>query len=192
MLSLLDLAFAAINIGGNALLGNVTLYNLKDVPLPPLGGVAVVAFREKPMGLNSLFETEADKAAQCKFTGLMVPFDRTWTEIRRVGDSEIEDAPEPGKISAYAIVLNQKVCPGVAPEPVMLFAQRPGFRTLFNSDVMLHSHNYVFQPAQVLTEQNKPRWIEQVEERIRLAADSDPNARVFVHELELATARPTE
>lgn len=56
----------------------------------------------------------------CRFSSLVVPYERTWSEEIRQGDGNMTvRPPEPGKIAGYIAVVYKKACPGTPDEPVL-------------------------------------------------------------------------
>lgn len=121
-------------------------------------------------------------ADDCKFTGLMVPYAKTWDTESKNQDTgaitAIQDAA-PAEIEAYAIVVNQRTCKGVT-EPVFMFTEK-------NLGIFKEGYNrLVKNRGMMLTElasvpkDDQPKWLPQVMARIDEAAASDPTAKAFV------------
>jgi hypothetical protein len=172
---LLNLLFNAGSVAGKAL--GITLFTLADVSLPPqlgqvapleMSSAAYVTIRVRP-------KTEEER---CRYSGIVTPYEQLWEE--RVTSFGIDSVtpPQPGKIAAYALIINRKDCEGRPPEAMFRVATHR--RTLFNGDVLGEGAQYVVLELGQLPEAGRPKWVPQVLERLTQAASNNPVAAEFL------------
>ena len=127
------------------------------------------------------------KGQDCISSAFVVPYDRTWPEELREGDSgEVRILPpEPGKIAGYIAVVYQKNCPGAAPEPLLRAGRQStltGTGTILTRAFSSDKTTYFMSSwdsaidSRDMTEDtaNKPMWWPQVVERLSRLAKVDP------------------
>jgi len=149
------------------LLSNIVLYSDQDYPFPD-ERESVVA-----VSLHREFWRE-DGNGKCKYTGVMVPYVRDWEEVVKNGEIETVLPPEPNKTAGHAFIVNRKVC-GSTVEPV--------FRTgaIFGTSGRFQYKNSVtaFDVTE-MREDQRPKWLAQVLQRVERAAAHDDKAKDFI------------
>lgn len=179
MFDAIDLLFKIGIAAGKAL--GITLFTLADVNLPQqldqiasveMSSAAYVAIRVRP-------KTEEE---QCRYSGVVVPYEQLWEERTTSFGIETVTPPQPGKIAAYAIIINRKDCEGRQPEAMFRVATHR--RTMFNSGTLGEGASYVVLQLGSLPESARPKWVPQVVEKLAEAAKSDPIAKDFVRFIE--------
>ena len=175
MFALIDLVFQVGMATGKAL--GITLFVLPDVNLPQqLGQVAPVEMSSAAyVTIRVRPKTEEER---CRYSGVVVPYERLWEERVISSGSKTVIPPEPGKIAGYAIVINRKDCDGHQPEARLRVATH--YRTLFNGNVLGEGASYVVLPLDSLPESTRPKWVPQVMETLAEAATSDSVAQEFL------------
>ena len=175
MFALIDLVFQVGMATGKAL--GITLFVLSDVSLPQqLGQVAPVEMSSAAyVTIRVRPKTEEER---CRYSGVVVPYERLWEERVVSSGSETVIPPEPGKIAGYAIVINRKDCDDRQPEAMLRVATH--YRPLFNSNVLGEGASYVVLPLDSLPESTRPKWVPQVMETLAEAAASDSVAQEFL------------
>lgn len=175
-LQIIDLFFAIV-----VAVVNVNLYHFEDTPFPTtLDTVAYVQFTED----EGFFSYFGDPYQKCRYLGMLVPYERDWTEVEGRNGTEFVREPELGKIEAYAVVVNRKVCPGQDPEPVLLIANDYPAPWLKN----FHERTIAASSPDNANPDNVPKWYPQAVRRIYEAVDTNPEAKKFV-EFNLALAK---
>ncbi len=115
---------------------------------------------------------------RCIYHGLIVPYEKLWEERSNPWGVESVSPPEPGKIAELAYVFNKKVCDdGQSIEPVLRVAT--GLYRTTMGDIMPQGvplTTYALSAA----EEDHPKWLPQVLERIAQAADTNPAAKEFL------------
>lgn len=155
------------------LISSITLYPSDDTPVP----LEKDAFVE--LKLHREWWRE-DGKGKCSYTGVLVPYSRTWSEEVRRGDDVIILPPEPEKIAGYVVVVNRRVCGGNAPEPI-LRAGTPTTRKPFFGRRQVDLHTFFQAGDMMKTPPDKiPPWMPQVVERMALLAKTDKNAERFI------------
>ncbi len=134
--------------------------------LPKAGQVVPVVFNEvKPIWVDP-----------CKFSGLIVPFERDWEERTTSFDGQEEIVPaEPGKIGGYAMIFNKKECPGEAAQPVSMAITKMG-----EDRLIFAKRHYIANSLDSATEEMKPKWLPQVTKVLEAKAESDPAVASFI------------
>lgn len=175
MFDLMNLLWNVGMAAGKAL--GITLFALSDVNLPQqldqiapieMSSAAYVSIRVRP-------KTDEER---CRYSGVVVPYEQLWEERVTSFGIETVTPPQPGKIAAYAIIINRKDCEGRQPEAMFRVAtHRP---TMFNSGTLGEGASYVVLQLGSLPESARPRWVPQVLEKLTEAAKSDPVADEFM------------
>lgn len=176
MFDLMNLLFNAGMLAGKAL--GITLYALSDVNLPQqLGQVAPIEMSSAAhVVVRVRPKTEEER---CIYRGVVVPYEQLWEERRsNILGIETVAPPQPGKIAAYAIIINRKDCEGRAPEAMFRVAEHR--RRPFNSDILMEGASYMVLELGNMGEDSRPKWVPQVVEVLAKAAESDPIAKDFV------------
>jgi len=123
----------------------------------------------------------------CVSSAFVVPYDRTWPEEVRRGDSGDVQVlpPEPGKIAGYIAVIYKKECPGAAPQPMLRAGRQAtvtGAGTIFTRAFSSDKTTY-FQSTWDHTIDSRdmtdssvehPKWWPQVVERLARLSKGDP------------------
>jgi hypothetical protein len=146
---------------------NTPLFNAEEIPVPAkLGEVVEVSFLQSGW-------------SDCRFKGVMTPYERDWTETVREHDgTERTIPPDPGKIEAWAILINKKECPGKSVEPMLRYAVRTP--VLFNKTKMLKHYPIKSFSLVGLKEELRPKWLPQVQSAVESSADTNPVSKAFV------------
>lgn len=133
----------------------------------------------------------------CVFSAFVVPYERTWPEEVRYGEEVRVLLPEPGKIAGYASVIYKKVCPGVAPRPILRAGRQATttgtgtiFTRAFSSDkttyFMNSWDNALNSQDMTAPDQAVPQWWPQVVARMIQLSKTDLKVKtVLVEEQEL-------
>lgn len=189
MLDVINLIFL-----GAMALANIVLHNTADTPLPAAKGeVVTIAFREEAYNVMDAWGMR-DTSGFCRWTGVAIPYARTWEETVSNGYVETVLSSEPDKIAGYALLINKKQCPGKADEAMFRVAtmiEPPTSR--FKGTLMMGYAGRFVQLAS-LREDERPRWLPQVLGALANAAKTNPAAKEFVdytHQAEEA-ARATK
>ena len=140
---------------------------------PPMGGVAKMEFTTA-----RLAQVRTSHASEtCVWSGVVVPYERTWPEVQ---SGFIEDkvlAPEPGKVAGYALVVNQQACPGQAPESMFRISE---FKKPSRNGSFLYGRPTVSQLVSSIKPDERPKWLEQVMATVdKAAASGNPDAVAF-------------
>ncbi|WP_287878076.1 hypothetical protein [Aquitalea sp.] len=157
---------------GTLILPNITLYS--DVNYlwprnPPLEAVTEISMHREWW--------REDGDGKCKYVGLVVPFNRSWPEIVKTKNTEttIPAESDINKISGRAYLINRKVCSGKADIPIFKVATLPHAEFLTKASMPIHA-----QDLQGLKDEDKPKWLPQVLERIERVSHHDATAKVFM------------
>lgn len=155
------------------------LWALDDVQLPPFGGgVAQVRFSTAaPVLIRVRPRTEEEK---CIYSGVMVPFDRTWEEVTRVNDMDLVSPPEPGKIAGYGVLVNRKECEGKAPEAIFRIGSPNNGMVMARQGRMMEGAVVYTSLLSELSTDQRPKWLDQVLDTVTKVAESDPAVKSFV------------
>lgn len=148
-----------------ALALSVNLVHLNDIPFPT----------ELETAVTVEFET-AGWGKSCNYSGLMVPYERDWEEpVSSNFESGMETVrpAEPGKIEAYAFVINRKVCPDTGEEATLLITDHYPFLDHFHERMLTFSS----LPAKA---ENYPRWYPQVIAKISRLSSTNSAAKTFM------------
>jgi len=175
MFDLLNLLFSAGSVAGKAM--GITLFALSDVGLPQqLGQVAPIEMSSAAyVSIRVRPKTEEER---CRYSGVVVPYEQLWEE--RVTSFGVDSVvpPQPGKIAAYAVIINRKDCEARPPEAMFRVATHR--RTMFNGDVLGEGAQYVVLELGRMPQDSRPKWVPQVLEKLALAAKTDPMAAEFL------------
>ncbi|NKA35775.1 hypothetical protein GO300_03813 [Ralstonia solanacearum] len=125
-----------------------------------------------------------DGNGKCKYIGLMVPYVRDWPETVRHGEVDDVLAPEPDKTAGQAFIFNRKVCEGKPDEAIFRVANIA--RTYGG---FLKNQHFAAQDASGMKEEDRPKWLKQVLERIERVAQVDTTAKDFLEFTALAVSR---
>lgn len=99
----------------------------------------------------------------CRFSGVMVPFSRTWEEKLMRGSDEVVSPPMPDKLLGHAILLNRKQCGDAAPVKIMRVGAEPrslGFQRMVEGKMV------ITYDLGEMTRDQLPPWLPQVMERL--------------------------
>lgn len=113
-------------------------------------------FRGKPHMWNAEYKG-------CRFSGVMVPFSRTWEEKVMRGSDEVVSPPMPDKLLGHAILLNRKQCGDAAPVKIMRIGAEPrslGFQRMVEGKMV------ITYDLGEMTRDQLPPWLPQVMERL--------------------------
>lgn len=147
---------------------NVNLVHMHDIPFPKeLETASYVEFTPTVWG-------NPDK--HCRYHGLMVPYERDWEEAASSNfESGMETVrpPEPGKIEAYAFIINRKVCPESGEEATLLITNHYPLISHFHERDL----SFTSLPEKV---ENQPKWYPQVVAKISRLAATNPAAKTFM------------
>lgn len=170
-------------IAGATAMADIALLSAVDTPLPQLQGVVKVEFREEPVSALEGFGLR-DTSKFCKYTGVAVPFERTWEEVQKNSFLPIETVlpPEPGKIAGYALLVNKKQCPGKAEETMLRVATLNEAPTSRFKGTLMFGHQFVFQQLDTMHVDFRPKWLEQVTEVLAKAEATNSVAKQFLTE----------
>lgn len=112
---------------------------------------------------------------KCTFTGLAVPFVRDWEEVVDNIYSKSVISPKPSKIAGRAYVINRKLCPGKAPEPMFLVDETVNWNV-----PLLLGYKIFALNVTAMRDDQRPKWLPQVLARIERVAETDPKAKCFM------------
>lgn len=169
---MLDL-FSFLNLAylGTVALADANLVTSHAVKIPELHGIVAVEL-ETATGMF------ADKSKVCKYSSLMVPYERDWAEEElSVDGPQTIRPPELGKIAGYAFVLNKVKCPGKDAEGIFSTIE---WHTLLRPGNPLGKERFFQTTALHPDPDSQPKWLPQVMRVIEAAAESNPTAKSFV------------
>lgn len=175
---MVELVFNLLFIGAG-LLADVKLYNTQDAELPALGKVTNIMFREEGYNLFNL-STPPSEDGKCKYTGLAVPYERTWEEVVESSGVQTVIPPEPGKLAGYAILINKKTCLGQEPVAMFRVSTRDERGVFFNKGTMQKAYPIVSSQLSSLREDQRPKWLAQVMQTVATQAETNPAASEFL------------
>ncbi len=143
----------------------VGMISTESYLLPAKEQVIPVVFNEvRPIWVNP-----------CKYSGVLVPFERDWEERNTDHDGHETIIPaDPGPIAGYGILLNKKGCPGEATEHVSMYITKHGENTIIPEKT-----KYVASDLSSLKEEMKPKWLPQVNRILEAQAESNPVVASF-------------
>lgn len=169
------------------LFSSITMYPVGETAVPVrLDGAVDVRF------VREWWRDDGD--GKCFYTGMVVPFERTWPEEIERGGEKVVLPPEPGKIAGYVAVINRKECKGLETEAIL----RAGIvrsRTLLFGSRGPQMDKHTFFPAGDMLETPAEKvqpWLPQVVERLERLSVEDKVAKAFLTSSasELATVLP--
>ncbi len=169
------------------LFSSITMYPVGETAVPVcLDGAVDVRF------VREWWRDDGD--GKCFYTGMVVPFERTWPEEIERGGEKVVLPPEPGKIAGYVAVINRKECKGLETEAIL----RAGIvrsRTLLFGSRGPQVDKHTFFPAGDMLETPAEKvqpWFPQVVERLERLSVQDKVAKTFLTSSasELATVLP--
>ena len=169
------------------LFSSITMYPVGETAVPVrLDGAVDVRF------VREWWRDDGD--GKCFYTGMVVPFERTWPEEIERGGEKVVLPPEPGKIAGYVAVINRKECKGLETEAIL----RTGIvrsRTLLFGSRGPQVDKHTFFPAGDMLETPAEKvqpWFPQVVERLERLSVQDKVAKAFLTSSasELATVLP--
>lgn len=125
----------------------------------------------------------------CRFSALVIPYERTWPEEVRQGDGTMTvRPPEPGKVAGYISVIYKKSCPGLPDESVLRAGRQAtvtGTGTIltraFSSDrttYFMSSWDSAIYSHDMLDRSNRQNWWPQVVERLTRLANTNPKVKM--------------
>lgn len=117
---------------------------------------------------------------KCNFDGVIVPWERTWTEEVNAfgGGGERELPPAPGKIAGYASVIYSRTCPGKTAESLLHIGVQP--TGIFSTPSIAPSNSVGTMDAMTASISQRPQWFGQVVERLVRLGHTDANAQKVV------------
>ena len=169
------------------LFSSITMYPVAETAVPiRLDGAVEVRF------VREWWRDDGD--GKCFYTGMVVPFERTWPEEIERGGEKVVLPPEPGKIAGYVAVIHRKECKGLETEAIL----RAGIvrsRTLLFGSRGPQVDKHTFFPAGDMLETPAEKvqpWLPQVVERLERLSEQDKVAKAFLtaSASELATVLP--
>ncbi|MGK5068846.1 hypothetical protein [Janthinobacterium sp. RT4P48] len=169
------------------LFASITMYPVGETAVPiRLDGAVEVRF------VREWWRDDGD--GKCFYTGMVVPFERTWPEEIERGGEKVVLPPEPGKIAGYVAVIHRKECKGLEAEAIL----RAGIvrsRTLLFGSRGPQVDKHTFFPAGDMLETPAEKvqpWLPQVVERLERLSEQDKVAKAFLtaSASELATVLP--
>lgn len=169
------------------LFSSITMYPVGETAVPiRLDGAVEVRF------VREWWRDDGD--GKCFYTGMVVPFERTWPEEIERGGEKVVLPPEPGKIAGYVAVIHRKECKGLETEAIL----RAGIvrsRTLLFGSRGPQVDKHTFFPAGDMLETPAEKvqpWLPQVVERLERLSEQDKVAKAFLtaSASELATVLP--
>lgn len=175
MFELANLLVSAGMAAGKAL--GITLYVLAEASLPQqLGQVASIQMTTAAPVAFCIRPKTAEE--QCVYQGVIVPYEQLWEErTTNVLGIETVTPPQPGKIAAYAIVVNRKDCEGRQPEAMFRVNTH---LALFHKETVFEGVQFAVVDYANLPEAERPKWIPQVLQTLNAAAATQPAAQKFV------------
>ena len=169
------------------LFSSITMYPVGETAVPvSLDGAVEVRF------VREWWRDDGD--GKCFYTGMVVPFERTWPEEIERGGEKVVLPPEPGKIAGYVALINRKECKGLETEAIL----RAGLvrsRTLLFGSRGPQVDKHTFFPAGDMLETPAEKvqpWFQQVVERLERLSMQDKVAKTLLTSSasELATVLP--
>lgn len=129
----------------------------------------------------------------CVFSAFVVPYERTWPEEIRDGESVRILPPEPGKVAGYAAVVYKKTCPGETPQSVLRAGRQSTvtgtgtiFTRAFSSDQTTYFMNSwdsaVNSQDMTVLDQTAPKWWPQVVARMIRLSETDAKLKAMLVE----------
>ena len=150
------------------LFSSITMYPVGETAVPiRLDGAVEVRF------VREWWRDDGD--GKCFYTGMVVPFERTWPEEIERGGEKVVLPPEPGKIAGYVALINRKECKGLETEAIL----RAGLvrsRTLLFGSRGPQVDKHTFFPAGDMLETPADKiqpWLPQVIERLEHLGEQD-------------------
>lgn len=144
---------------------------------------------EKAVALPIVQREFGFTSKKCEFSGVLVPWDRTWELVHNMGDSGSQQvtAPNPGVLAGHALIVYERKCPGQAAEAIMAAGEMPTSRAYvarkFNgAPFVLSMFNASTQDMSQYTEAQRPLWFQQVVDRLIRLAPTSPDAKKAVRE----------
>ncbi|MCU4119742.1 hypothetical protein [Variovorax sp. N23] len=180
MLDLLNIVYL-----GAILFSSITLYPQGETLVPTVKDSFV------EMSFNREWWRD-DGNGKCEFTGVLVPYTRTWPEEIQRGGETVVLPPEPDVIVGYVAVVTRKACKGKDPEPI-LRAGLPVTRKQFFKERMVDKTSHFPAGDMLDTPTDKvPPWFAQAVNRMELMAEKNEAAKRFLaaSTIELSKALP--
>lgn len=120
--------------------------------------------------------------ANCTFTGVLIPWARTWPQEVRNGDNVTYIAPEPNEIAGYAAVVYRKQCSDQAAQAILHVGQQEDVLMVKREAKAGVLNNRPARAMDVLSgnQDFRPQWLPQVVERAVQLAPSNAAAKQFV------------
>ena len=166
-----------------------------SITMYPVGETAVPTRLDGAVELRFVREWWRDDGdGKCLYTGMLVPFERTWPEEVERGGERVTLPPEPGKIAGYIALINRKDCKGLGTETIL----RAGVvrsRTLLFGSRGPQVDKHTFFPAGDMLETPAEKiqpWFPQIVDRLERLSEQDEAAKAFLatSASELATVLP--
>lgn len=118
--------------------------------------------------------------SECKFTGLMVPFVRDWTVEVDNNYSKTTIPAEPDVTAGHAFIINKKSCPGKEPEFVFRVDETSWVNGKAKPGAIKWAARQTMLDFRSMREDQRPKWLNQVMERIDRVATTDNAAKDFL------------
>jgi len=155
---------------GAVMLSNIVLYASADYPTH-----TTAADRESVTAVSTFREWwREDGKGKCQYTGVMVPYVRDWEEIVHYNNHDEIRPAEPNKTAGQAFIINKKNCEGKVPEAVLRIGARPA-----PADFSWGS-KFVAQDLGSMKPEDRPKWFNQVWQRVERVAQHDTQAKEFL------------
>ncbi|WP_087865697.1 hypothetical protein [Comamonas thiooxydans] len=126
---------------------------------------------------------------KCQYSGVLVPWDRTWEIVQNMGDSGTQQVtpPNPGVMAGHAALIYERKCQGQPTEAMMFAGEMPTGRAYlgrkFNGAPFVPwHHNASTQDMFQYTEDQRPLWFQQVVDRLIRLSPTSPDAKKAVAE----------
>lgn len=157
------------------LFSSITMYPVGETAVPiRLDGAVEVRF------VREWWRDDGD--GKCFYTGMVVPFERTWPEEIERGGEKFVLPPEPGKIAGYVAVIYRKECKGLETEAILRAGLVRSRTLLFGSRGPQVDKHTFFQAGDMLetpAEKIQP-WLPQVIERLERLGEHDKAAKALL------------
>ena len=167
MFELLNLFVAGIN-----LLSNITLY-ADDSFNYPKDREAVVAVQ------SSREWWREGGSRECRYTGIMVPFVRDWSETKQEHGTPVIVPPMPDVTVGHAVLFNQKLCKDKPAETIFRVGATSGANFFMRLPEGASVQSYDFNEMRA---EHIPPWLGQSLSRVARVASTDPVARKFMEQ----------
>lgn len=147
---------------------------LEEVPLPVLHQVA-------KLKLGTGYKA-------CAHEGLVIGYERDWTEERQTGDGQVTIIPpDPGKLEGYGILVNKRTCEDNS-KSGLHFTVGEYNRGLFSRDRIIEHRVVSGRDVTQLPPDQRPRWLPQVMRVLEEQNGKNPVVTEFMASLPKAPA----